>query len=156
MRKRYSFESMFDGNILVIFCVLFTVSMIFETIFSVIGGGTIHVSMIWRTIWLSATLLPLALFQYLWKSHYIDERSYYFWVGIPMHYLISGGLLLLYLFIWGFFEHLTPNAYLITLANYTVGYMIVMGGAAVIHFMQTSRANKNLRKIQASQRIGGR
>jgi len=157
MRKRYSFESLFEGNKIVLMCVLFTVTIIIETILNTVGGRTTYLSirfLLWAFLNLSAPVMPIALFQYLWKSNFISDKDYLFWAGIPIHYLISLGLIIFYTSIRSFFEAWTHdiNTYFMTFINYTAGYIIIMIGAVVIDLFQTSTANKNLRIIQASQR----
>jgi len=151
MRKRHSFDRLFEGNMLVLFCVIFTVIIIVEVILATIRGSTVHLSvqsLIWHVIFISAPLLPLAIFQYLWRSNYIGERDYLFWVSIPLHYLISCGITLLYLFIRSFFVPLTQRIYLVVLINYSIMYIIILAGAVIIDLLQTAKANRNLRKIQ--------
>jgi len=157
MRKRYSFESLFEGNKIVLMCVLFTVSILIETISNTICGRTTHLSMeflLWSFLNLSAPIIPIALFQFLWKSNYIRDKDYLFWACIPLHYLISIGLIMVFTFIRTFFEPWTHefNVYLMTFINYTAVYIIIITGAIVIDLVQTSTANRNLSIIQASQR----
>lgn len=154
MSKRRSYDRLFEGNILVVYCVLFTANIIFLTILSTLQGGTIILSielLMWHFTFLSAPLLPLTLFKYLWQSNYIDEKKYLFLIGIPIHYLLSAGLTILLLFVQGiFFGPFPLRLHLINLLNYTVVYGLVIAGAMIIDFMQTSKANKNLRIIQES------
>ncbi|MCL2843454.1 MAG: hypothetical protein FWE28_08355 [Oscillospiraceae bacterium] len=151
MRKRYSFENLFEGNKVVLMCILFTVHIILETIFSTIAGRTTYLSMgmlIWSLVALVAPILPIALFQYLWKSDFISDKDYLFWGAIPSHYIISCGLTLLFTFIRSFFELLPQNFYLVAFINYTAIYLIILIGAVVVDLTQTANANDNLRKIQ--------
>jgi len=153
MRKRYSFESLFEGNKVVLMCVLFTVLIIIEAISNAITGNTSYLSiamLTWGIISLLAPVLPIVLFQHLWKSDVISDKDYLLWCGIPIHYLISSGLTLFFMFLRGFFEPLPQGVYLSTFLQYTVAYTIILVGAAVVDLMQTSAANKNLRKIQVA------
>jgi len=152
MKKQYSFESLFGGNKIVLLCIIFTVHIIIETIFSTIGGRTTYLSMgflVWSILLLSAPVLPLAVFQYLWKSNVISDKDYLLWGGIPLHYIISSGLIMLFTFIRSLFEPLPQGSYLNALINYTVVYAIILIGAVVIDLAQTATANDNLKKIQA-------
>jgi len=154
MRKRRSYDRLFEGNIIVLYCVIFTVNIIVLTISSAIWGGIINLSvefLIWNFVFISAPLLPLAIFKHLWRSNYIHERDYLLWISIPLHYLISCGLTLFFIFLQSIFTPLPQGIYLAAIANYTIMYIIIVTGAAVIDLMQTSTANRNLRTIQASQ-----
>jgi hypothetical protein len=147
---------MFEGNLLVLYCVIFTVSLIVMTIASTIWGGRIYLSiefLLWNFVFISAPLLPLGVFKHLWKSNRIHERDYIFWVSVPLHYLISCGLTALFVFIQGLFMPLSQGVYFIALVNYTIMYAIILIGAAAIDLLQTSAANRNLKKIQ--ERTGG-
>ena len=154
MRKRRSFDRLFEGNMLVVFCVLFTAAVILSAIINTIFGAEFTLSMrniIVTAVFLSAPLLPLSICKHLLKANYITERDYLFWIGIPIHYFVSAGITMFYSLIWSIFEQIPPIVFLTTLIEFTVMYAIVIGGAVVVDFCQTSTANKNLRKIQASQ-----
>jgi len=151
MKNRYSFESLFESNKMVLLCVLFTINIIIETVSSAIWDRTTYLSiefLIWNVVSLGAPILPLVVFQYLWKSNYINDKDYLLWAGIPTHYLISCGLILFSTFIRSLFEPLIQRAYIVSFINYTLVYAIVLIGAIVIDLMQTATANGNLRKIQ--------
>jgi len=157
MRKRYSFEGLFEDNKIVLMCVLFTVNIIIETISNTIGGRATYLSvefLLWSILNLSAPIMPIWIFQFLWKSNVIKDKDYLFWASIPLHYLISIGLILLYTFLRSFFESWTHeiSVYLMTFINFTMVYVIIILGAIMIDLFQTSTANKNLRMIQDSQR----
>jgi len=155
MRKRHSYDRLFEGNILVVFCVIFTVSIFVTVILNTVFGGTFSMSiqnLIWTVVFISAPLLPLALFTHLWKSNCIAENDYLFWIGIPAHYAVSSALTMLFVFIQSRLHSLPLSTYLDALINYTVMYAIVVAGAVVVDLLQTGTANKNLRKIQARQR----
>jgi len=156
MRKRYSFYRLFEGNMLVLFCIFFTVTIIGDVIFAAVRGNAVNLSsltLIWRVVLLSAPLVPFAILRHLWRSDYIDEKDYLFWGSVPMHYLISAGLLLLYLFIWGLFMPLSLSLRIVqnALVNYTIVYIITIAGAIVIDLLQIARANRNLKKIQGDR-----
>ena len=154
MRKRYSFDSLFRGNKLVLMCVIFTVAIIIETVSNSIMGRATNLnigSLIWGLLSIAAPVLPLALFQYLEKSDIISDKYNSLWFGIPMHYIISSGLQLFFMYLRGFFEPLPQGVYRGTLRQYTMVYIIILIGAAVIDLIQTATANKSLRKIQENQ-----
>jgi len=107
---------------------------------------------VWILIYLTAPVLPLAIFQHLWEAKRIEEKDYLFWTGISLHFAISCALILLITFIHGFFEPLPQGAYIVHVINYAVGYAVILLGAVVVELLQTANLNKNLRKIQASHR----
>ena len=150
MRKEYSFQRLFDGNVLVLACVLFTISMLVNTVASTIAGRE-HISTIWDFIFLSAPIIPIAIFKHLWQSGVISKNEYLFWGSIPVFYLMSFGLTMLYTFLQGLFSPMTPN-YFMTFINYTIMFAAVLFGAIIIDLVQTAKANDNLKKIHASQK----
>ena len=154
MRKRYSIDRLFEGNKLVLICVLFTVSTVIETVASGIQGRVTALSipdLLWGLAFLGAPVLPLAVFQTLWKSNIMDENDYIFWVSLPLHFVISGGLILLLTFVFNIVNPVAYRSYPATLAGFAIGYAIVMAGAVVVDLLQTAGANQALRKIQAQQ-----
>jgi len=151
MRKRYSFDRLFEGNMLVLFCVIFTVNVVIRIILAGLQGTAITLgvqSLIWSTVYISAPLLPLAIIQHLLRSGYMEERDYLLWISAPVHYLISAGLTVFYVFIQGLFMPLPERMFIFALVNYTIMYIIIVTGAIIIDLLQTARVNKNLRKIQ--------
>jgi len=104
----------------------------------------------WSIAFLGAPILPLTILQYLWKSNVINDKDYLLWGGIPLHYLISCGLIVFFTFLRSLFEPIPQGAYLNTFINYTMVYAVILIGAVVIDLTQTATANKNLKKIQAS------
>ncbi|MCL2285711.1 MAG: hypothetical protein FWC32_05025 [Firmicutes bacterium] len=151
MSKRYAFDRLFEGNKLVLMCVLFTVSIISAAISSTITGVQIYLSLrfvIVNLVFLSAPVIPLAAAQHLLNKKRISENSYYFWVGIPIHYFVSCGLLTFYLSLFHLFQPGTIRAYVNTVINFSVGYAAIGLGAAAIDLIQTASANKHLRKIR--------
>lgn len=154
MKKRRPYDRLFEGNKLVLMCVLFTVNLFIETIAATILDVPMYMTLsafAWRMTWLSAPVLPLTILQYLWEADYITEDRYLLWISIPVHFALSAGLLLLYVFIWGRFYPLLRGAYIETLLTYGMGYAIIIIGAMVVDAIQVSTTNKNLKKIQASR-----
>jgi len=154
MRKRYSFDRLFEGNKFVLICVFFTVLVLFSAIGNAIAGVRIYLSIgfvVSNIFYVSAPVLIFAIFQYLWKSDYIAERDYLLWVGIPLHYLLSLGLILFFTFIHGLFEPLAQGIYLFRFRDFTALYIIGTIGAIAIDFIRTAKDNKNLRKVQRNQ-----
>jgi len=157
MRKRHSYDRLFEGNPLVLFCVLFTVSVTVSVIINAIFGATFVLrteGIIISSVYLIAPILPLTVFHRLWKSSYIAERDYLLFINIPLHYLFSSVLTVLFTFLMGLFRllPLTPAAYISALITFTGMYALVILGAIVIDLLQTAKANGNLKKIQASLR----
>ena len=155
MRRRYSFENLFEGNKVVLMCILFTTNIIIETISNTIGGRATYLSvgsLVWLIVYVSAPILPIAIFQRLRNSNFIDDKNYLFWGAIPLHYIVSCGLTLLFTFVRSFFESLPQSIYLVVFINYTIIYVIILISAVIIDITQTATANSNLRKIQEHQR----
>ncbi|MCL1863826.1 MAG: hypothetical protein FWF78_09705 [Defluviitaleaceae bacterium] len=157
MMKRRPYDRLFEGNILVLYCVIFTANIIFITLLSSVRGVefTLNIRiLVWMFVFLSAPLLPLWVFKRLWQSDRIPENSYIFWISIPAHYVISSGLTLIFVFIQGIFEPLPRIVYLYSLIQYTIMYAIVIVSAVIIDLMQTSKVNRNLQIIQKSKKRG--
>ena len=155
IRKRYSIDRLFEGNKLVLMCVLFTANTMIQMILAEIIGIQFNLSsraIIWQFVYVSAPVLPLAVFQHLWESGRIDENNYLLWTGISLHYVISCALTVLIVFIQSFFMPLPQGVYFAMIATYTTGYIIVLTGAVVIDLIQTSKINQKLQIIQASQK----
>ena len=152
MKEKHSYSIL--SSMITWFCVVYTVSIIVDTVLAAISGNTIYLNiefLVWSIAFYSAPLLPLSVFIYLWHLNDVGVNDYIFWLSILLHYVISGGLLMFYRFIQGFFISISPSTYWTTLRHYTIIYIIVLIGAVVNDLIQTSAANKNLRKIQASQ-----
>jgi len=150
MKKRYSFESLFEGNLFVLACVLYTVSTLVTVVVNTIAGSMENVSApsLWDFIFLGAIILPHTI----WKSDYIQKKEYPFWIDITAFYLTALGLVMFATFVQGFFDDLPDRSYFYTFINFTTMFFIVLVGAVVVDFMKTATANKNLKKIQISQR----
>ena len=134
-KKRHSFHGLFEGNKVVLMCVLFAVNIVITAISGSLRGETADLSIefvSWNFFYLTAPVLPLAIFQHLWESGRIKESDYLLWTGILLHFVISCGLILLYTFVRSFFEPLPQNIYVITVLNYIVGYAVIFCGAVVI------------------------
>ena len=154
-KKRHSFHGLFEGNKVVLMCVLFTVNTVITAISSSLRGEIVNLTIefvSWNLLYLTAPILPLVIFQRLWESRRIQEKDYLLWTGISLHFVISCGLILLYTFILSFFEPLTQNIYVITVLNYIVGYAIIFCGAVIIDLLKTASLNRCLQKIQENQR----
>lgn len=154
MNKWYSSDKLFEGNKAVLFCVVFTVVIIFATIANAITGVTIYLSIEYvfsNIAQIGAPIVTASALQRLWKLKYFAERDYLLWVGLVLHYLISLGLILFFTFLHGMFREipLPQGIYLFRLRDYTLLYAIIVVGAIVVDLMRTATDNKNLRKIQS-------
>jgi len=156
MIKRYSFEKLFEGNKLVLFCIIYTISIVIATISSHVANAPFYLTldgMVASFLYLSAPILPLSLCQHLFQLKYIDEKSYHFWVGIPVHFVVSSVLLMFIVFMLGILRQANFGiaAYLSILGNYAITYIIIMAGGIVIDLIQTANVNNNLKKIRRSE-----
>jgi len=150
MKKRYSFESLFEGNLFVLASVFYTVNIFVTVVVNSIAGSMENVSApsLWDFIFLGAIILPLAI----WKSDYIRKKEYPFWLGITVFYLTALGLVVFVTFVQGFLGELSERIYFYAFTNFTTVFSIVLVGAIIVDFMQTATGNKNLKKIQANQK----
>lgn len=151
MSRRYAFDRLFEGNKLVLMCVFFTISIISATITSAITGEQIYLnlrSVITNIVYLSVPVIPLAVAQHLLNKKRISEEKYCFWVGIPMHYFVSCGILVVFLSIHHMFRPVSFRAYVESIIGYTFAYVVIILGAAVIDLIQTASANRQLKKIR--------
>jgi len=160
LNKRYFFDSLFEGNPLVLLCVLFTLNILTGAIFSAITGLQFTLSsrgIFVQLLYSSPPVIAIAVPAFFHKRKIIDESSYYFWTGIPMHYITSGLLLSVYVF---FVRLIFPPPPEITafqvhaqmILNFTIGYIFIVLGAIVICLIQIALANRALKQIQQSQK----
>ena len=155
MKKNFSLKILDECNLLVLFCIIFTIGMMFEAIMSSIRGAPVYFNIefiFWSSAFYSAPILTSAIFKQLWKSNYIAEKDFLYWLDIPLHYLATCGLIMFYTFIQGFFHSLPQRIYLIRFIYSTVFYVTITIGAIVIDLIQTGIANDNLRKIQEKEK----
>ncbi|MCL2840644.1 MAG: hypothetical protein FWE05_07695 [Defluviitaleaceae bacterium] len=156
MFRRFSFDKMFEGNKLVLICILITIHVVISTIVHALAGSYFTLSLsglFWVIIYSTAPILPIAICQHLMKLNKISEKRYEFLTSIPPHFIFSCGLLVFYVFLMGLWQStLFPvSVYLITITNYVVGYILVISGAAMIDAIQTAAVNRDLKKIRESQ-----
>jgi len=152
--RRFAFESLFEGNKLVIACVFFTIFVVINAIIQAILGVELNLNLAFvfaSFIVITANLLPIWFFQKLEEKGWISLQSYYFWSGYPMHYFISTGLLTIALGIYHAFNPITITFFLSNLAFCTVVYVAFALGSAVFYQIQIIIANRNLRKIIKSR-----
>jgi CubicO group peptidase (beta-lactamase class C family) len=124
--------------------------MILHTTVNTIIGGSVYISLLslaWTLGFLSVPILTFSVFQRLFD--YIAEKDYLFWVSVPLHYLISLGLIMVFTIVQSFFEPLSQGIYFLRFRDYTVLYVFILVGAIVIDLAQTAKDNRNLSKIHA-------
>ena len=154
--RRFSYERLFDGNILVLGCVLFTFFTVANVIVSAAAGNQVSMSsenIIWSLIYLSAPLLPMALVKYLWRTKVFTDKDYLFWMSIPLHFVVSLGLTYFYTFIQSIISSrpFSTGILLNIFIQFTIAYTMVNVGAVIIDLVQTALTNRELKKIQGSQ-----
>ena len=133
------------GNKLVIISVFFTMATVTDVVLCTILGhetATTHVHLFNRLMVCAIGALPLGLFKYFEKLS--------MWAIFPIHYIVSSGLVMLYVYICGFFETLHPDAYRDMFRSVAIMYAIIVIGALIIDLTRTAGANKDLKKIQSS------
>ena len=155
MRKLFSITSIIrlDGhNSLVLFCIIYTVGMMCESILGSIVGAPINIQFfIWSSVFYGSPILSSVIFNQIRKAYPTTEKVFSFCFGIPIHYLATCGLIMFFTFIQSFFIKIPHWFYLIRFIYSTVFYAIILIGSIVIDLRQTGIANENLKKIQASQ-----
>jgi len=154
MSKRRSYDHLFEGNFFTLYCVFFTLQTISITVTTYLQGYTVTLTphfLLSSFMFIGAPLLPLGVAKYLWKRGRISEHTYLFWIGIPMHYSVSSALLLLFISMLNGFTRLPLQVYARIWLEYAVSYTIVILIAMVIDWLQTAKANQNLRLIQTHQ-----
>ena len=154
MSKRRSYDHLFEGNFFTLYCVFFTLQTILVTVTTYLQGYTVTLTPLFLLssfMFIGAPLLPLGVAKYLWQTGRISERTYLFWIGIPMHHSVSSVLLLLFVTLLNGFSRLPLQVYVNIWLEYAVTYTIVILIAMVIDWLQTAKANQNLRLIQTHQ-----
>jgi len=152
MNKRYTLDKLFEGSLSTTFCVIFAIGIIVDSFMHSITGAEVYFGVefvVWSAIFYSMPVLSIALFRYLWKLDFIDEKKYTLWIAMPMHYLLSLGLVLFATFVQGFFESISLGLYIFRFVIFTAMYIAIVIGAVVIDLVQTANDNSNLRRIQA-------
>lgn len=156
MKKKHSRLEIFGANPFVMFCVFFTISIAINIVIGTIFGSepvSFGIpSLINIAIVCIAPIVPFFIFEYVPMPSPINDDTYSIWVSAPLHYLVSSGVILLALFIWGRFESVETNMYWQSIFSYTQTYVMIIVVVVFIDIIQTSTTNKNLRKIQRSQR----
>ena len=154
MRRRYSFDRLFEGNLFTVFCVIFTIMIIQQAVVSVIVDATLDFaqSALSMAAYTSVPLITMGVPRFLVNKNYISEKVFGFFNSILSHYITSCALLMGYVFILRQLIDIPQNAYFETLIFFTFGYIAVTVGAIIICFFQTVAANKNLKKIQTLQK----
>ena len=159
MKRKNTYTSVFDTNRVILFCIIFTVSMIATLGVTILSGvpfyfNTIEFFAIF--IFCVAPVVTFVLFDYTPGLKYFRDDRCNPWLSILAHYLISLGLIVLSVFVLSFFEpfYSTPN-WIISrkvVFQYTPGYVVIILGMIIIDVRRTSIANSNLIKIKANKR----
>ena len=152
MRKHFSFIRLEGHNFLVLFCIIYTIGMMCESIMGSIVGAPINIQLfILSSALYGSPILSSVIFKQIRKAYPTTEKVFSFCFGIPIHYLSTCGLIMFITLIQSFFIPIPHLFYLIRFLYSTVFYAIILIGSIVIDLRQTGIANENLRKIQASQ-----
>jgi len=157
MRERYFFDRLFKGNLFVVFCVIFTIGLMIQTISSIMLDEELDLvsSVATFALFTGAPITALAIPRFLLQINYINEKSYNFLDSILMHYIISCILLIIFIFILRIFIYLPQTPHSDTLIFFTIGYIAVTVASMIICWIQTATANKNLKKINDFQNQKG-
>jgi len=154
MKKRYYFDGLFEGNLFIVFCVIFSVIIMVQALINTILGTTAEFSAL--TLQLAAyTGVPMFVIgfpRHLFAKNYISEKVYDTLNTILAHYIASCFLLMLYSAMLRVFTEVSRNIYFETIIFFTAGYIVVHIAAIIVTFVQIQTANKNLKKIHDSYR----
>ena len=154
MRKKSIRLSVLNANPFVIFCIIFTVSIIVTVMSRILSGELHYISLIDTMdsfVICSAPIVTLVLFYRVPVLKYLSSDDCSRWISILVHYLISSGLLILSVFVMGLVMPVHADAYRNVIVAYTRGYAMVILVAIIIDVRKVAVANKNLRKIQGSK-----
>ncbi|NLG03033.1 MAG: DUF3021 family protein [Clostridia bacterium] len=132
--------------ILVSICVSYTILSIINALLALFSGreSGSHMNSIMMLVWTSIAVLILNI------HSLFDEWSPI--LMIVIQYLIAMGLVLLTIFLSGFFEEISPNGYRDAIISFTIPYII---GAAVYYisvFAEAKRQDQLIQEINAADR----
>jgi hypothetical protein len=158
MKKKKTL-SFFDTNPFVLFCVIFSVAMVVNglifhgLVLGIIFGEPFYFTIghLIDTATLSAVpVVTIVLFGKVPLLKYFNDDNCSPWISVPVHYVISSALLLLFTFVIAHFEPAPAGVYISAILPYTQGYIVVVILAIVIEVRKISNVNRNLKKIQDS------
>jgi len=147
------FEKVFEGSLLTMFCVIFSLWVLAQMSINITFGQTADFTSttFMFAAYTSAPIIALIPLRALTGKGNIADKVIGFGGGIPAHYIASLALLTLYVFILSLFMDIERRVYIETLAFFTGGYSIVNIIAAIIALGQVRKANKNLQKIHENR-----
>jgi len=159
VRKKHTYTSVFDVNRFVLFCVFFTVSIAINIVIASLLGDALNfgvLEFIALSITCAAPVVTFILFDYIPGLKYFRDDRCSPWLSFAAHYLISLTLIILPVFVLGFFEpfYSHPN-WVVSgkiAASYTPSYAMFALGMIIIDVRKTAIANNNLRKIKINKR----
>lgn len=127
-------------NKLVVICVVYTAITIFGSILNLALGGVYdsYEHLLVRFIFVLLGIGSLIIFEWL------EKRSYY--VVVLLHYLATQSLVFIFLWGYGFFTELHPDAYRDAFFNYTAVYIAVASFFIIRHNILLRRAGSGERK----------
>ena len=159
MRKKHTYTSVFNTNRFILFCVIFAISMIFTVGTGIFIGGLFYFNILdffAVAIFCAAPSITFALFDHTPGLKYFRDDRCNPWLSILAHYLMSLVLMMLAVFVLGFFEpfYSSPHWNISgkMFAQYTPGYVVFTIGMIVIDVRKTAIANNNLKKLKLNKR----
>jgi len=134
-------KSIIDGNKFVITSVVFVVATFIDMLLCLPQGimEIDYFHLINRFAWCAIPIFTLFIFKHF-------ENRPLFFVAL-IHYGITCGLVILWIWISGYFRILHPNAYVDGFRSYTMIYAIVFAYMVIYDAVRTRRANKELREL---------
>ena len=154
MKKRYYFDGLFEGNLFIVFCVIFSMIIIANALMNMLFDTAAEFSRValQMAAYTGVPIFALGLPRHLFAKNYISERTFDFLNSILVHYIVSCILLMPYAAMLRVFTEVSINIYLDTIVLFTIGYVVVHIGATVVTFVQIQKANRNLKKIHDSRK----
>jgi len=154
MKKKYYFDGLFEGNLFIVFCVIFSMVTLVQLFMNMVFGVSTDLSAIalQMAAYTGAPIFALSFPRHLFAKNYISEKTFDFLNSIFAHYIVSCILLMPYAAMLRVFTDASRNIYLETVILFTAGYIVIHIGAMIVTFVQIQKANRNLKKIHASRK----
>jgi hypothetical protein len=113
------------------------------TLSAVIGWNqhSTHAHLLSRLVVCTIPILPLYVFKYF-------NEKLSVWAVLPLHYAISLSLVMLYVFLYGFFGAIHHNAYFYMFRSFTMIYVPVVMVALAFDLHRTASVNRKLKELR--------
>jgi len=159
MKKNNINLSVFDANPFVLFSVFFTVSFAISVAFNLFHSEPLFIGVqgiIGTALFCAVPVVTIVLFDIIPLLRPLNDDNCSLWISIPVHFVISCGLLLLAILAWGVLGSSFSGIFWGVIVTYMQGYTVIILGAIIIDVWKTKKANNQLKKIQENQETGGK